>query len=804
MDWRRPATIERNTKWYTDRQEAVRVLMGGIGAGNISIDSAGRMCDFEIFGHPDKGLKLPDTFFSIWSQVEGRESDARVLEAAPKGVNRQALGVPSAELPGLPRFDSAKFACRYPFVEFELIKKGFPLRIEGEAFTPFIPLDADRSAMPAFRMRYKVTNLAERPAQVSICGTLPNVAGFTGFDGFERFNQEGEPFNTRVDQGGLTGIVFGVGGLAEDHLTRGNLALMTDAPGVTVKPHWQFGGWWDGAEEFWQDFRADGELSPDVSTDSIGSNIASASKNRYIGSVASKQTIAPGETKCYDFYISWYFPNRYGWWPNGHKVFEKKPDDLMVWQNYFTTLWPDALGVCADFHKNREELEGLSRDFSDALYGSTLDADVIESLVSAIAVLRSPTCFRIADGHFYGWEGCFDHAGSCPGTCTHVWNYAQAVAFLFPELEQSARRGEFLEETDATGKMAFRAETLLMGKPFDMLPATDGQLGSILRVYREWIISGDDGFLRELWPKVKLSMDFSIKTWDSDGDYVLDDQQHNTYDIEFYGINSLTNSILYAALAACVKMAEYLGEEDIAEKWRTGLEKGAAKMDEMLWNGEYYIQAISDEDLNKYRYQYGKGCLTDQLLGQQLAHVYGLGYILPEEHVRSAVASIYKYNFRESLEEHHSVQRGYAYQDEGGLLACSWPHGGRPKQPFVYSDEIWTGMEYHVATHLIYEGMVPEALDIIHALRGRYDGNRRAPLNEVECGFHYARSMAAWGLLIALSGYRYDMTKDEISFDPKVSQADFSCFYSHGEAWGVYAQQGGQGGRITELYRRKK
>ena len=310
--------------------------------------------------------------------------------------------------------------------------------------------------------------------------------------------------------------------------------------------------------------------------------------------------------------------------------------------------------------------------------------------------------------------------------------------------------------------MAFRAKRLLDGAKWDMLPATDGQLGCILRVYREWKLSGDDAFLKEVWEKMVTAMEFSIRTWDQDGDFVLEAQQHNTYDIEFYGTNSLTNSIFFAALAAASEMAAYLGDAERVELWKQGLEKGSAKMDQLLFNGSYYEQRM-DEDIDKYKYQYGTGCLADQLLGQELAHVYGLGYVLPQEHVKSAVYEIYKNNFLE--------------------------------QPFVYSDEVWTGIEYQVATHLIYEGYVDEAMDIVHGIRRRYDGKRRSPYNEIECGNHYARSMAAWGLLVALSGYQCDLTKESVTFAPRVDEKDFCCFYSNGKSWGIYKD-----GEMTALY----
>jgi len=375
-----------------------------------------------------------------------------------------------------------------------------------------------------------------------------------------------------------------------------------------------------------------------------------------------------------------------------------------------------------------------------------------------------------------------------------VWNYTQTMAFLFPELEHSMRRTEFLVETDERGSMAFRAMQVYGMERHDALPATDGQLGAIVRLYRDWKFSGDDALLKQVWEKASLALDFAFSYWDTDGDFVLDSQQHNTYDIEFYGPNSLCNSIFFAALKAGAKMAEYLGDTARAKKYREALANGSAKMDELLWGGEYYIQAV--DDVNKYQYQYGKGCLSDQLLGQQLAHVSGLGHILPQEHVRKAVYSIYKYNFLADMSNHHNVQRTYAVGDEKGLLLCTWPNGGRPRFPFVYSDEVWTGIEYQVASHLIYEGFTDEGLTLVKAVRERFDGYRRNPWNEIECGNHYARSMASWALLTALSGYKFDLVKGEISFDPVINADDFSCFFSTGKEWGIYRQKRDRDGKL--------
>ena len=411
---------------------------------------------------------------------------------------------------------------------------------------------------------------------------------------------------------------------------------------------------------------------------------------------------------------------------------------------------------------------------------------MIDALASNITVIRSPTCFRLPDGTFASWEGCHDSSGCCEGSCTHVWNYTQTLAFLFPELERTMRRVEFNVETDADGSMAFRARRILGLPKWEMLPATDGQLGAVVRLYRDWKLCGDSDFLRSIWKNAARALDFAFTHWDSDGDAVLDSEQHNTYDIEFYGPNSLTGSIFYAALKAGAEMASAMGDEERSARYSRALDAGSRLMDSLLWNGEYYMQNLPD--VNAFRYQYGQGCLSDQLLGQCLAHVAGLGYVLPSEHVRSAMKAVYQHNFVKDLRGRANVQRTYVLDGESGLLLCTWPRGGRPRLPFVYCDEVWTGIEYQVATHLIYEGFIEEGLRIVEAVRERHDGVRRNPWNEVECGHHYVRSLASWGLLPALSGFRYDMVRKRISFSPVISAGDFSCFFSTASAWGVYHQ----------------
>ncbi|WP_431278989.1 GH116 family glycosyl hydrolase [Leifsonia poae] len=454
-------------------------------------------------------------------------------------------------------------------------------------------------------------------------------------------------------------------------------------------------------------------------------------------------------------------------------------------RNHYATAFEDAWAAARHLTLNLTELEAATRAFHATMFDGTLPAEVVDATMSTLVAARSTTCFRLEGGLFAAWEGSFDHSGSCEGTCTHVWNYAQSLAHLFPELERSARRTEFLHETRDDGRMNFRANSVFGNEPWDFHPAVDGQLGAVVRLYREWRFSGDDELLAELWPAAKRAVEFAFAEWDSDGDGVLDSRQHNTYDIEFYGANSLANSMFFAALAAASRIAERVGDHETAARFQDAATRGAERMDALLFNGEYYEQRLDDVDT--HRYQYGTGCLSDQVFGQLLAHVAGLGHILPPEHTWSAVKAIHEHNFRHDLTRHASVQRTYALNGEAGLVLCSWPRGGRPRIPFVYSDEVWTGIEYQVATHLVYEGLAEEGLEIVRAVRDRHDGIRRNPWNEVECGNHYARSLASWGLVLALTGVDYDASAGRLAFAPH-RQAfrgdDLRTVFTTGTGWG--------------------
>jgi hypothetical protein len=262
------------------------------------------------------------------------------------------------------------------------------------------------------------------------------------------------------------------------------------------------------------------------------------------------------------------------------------------------------------------------------------------------------------------------------------------------------------------------------------------------------------------------------------------------------------------ALRAGEEMARAVGDDAAAREYRKLFERGSEWTDKHLFNGQYYEQRVEpkahlpwpdhlremaerhgrDDKFPWPKWQYGKGCISDQLIGQWYAEMLGLGYVYRRGNVRKALQSVFKYNWRADLSDHPCLLRIYALNDEAGLLIGTWPKGERPGYAFYFADEVWCGIEYQVASHLIYEGMVEEGLAIVKGVRDRYDGERRNPWDEFECGHHYARSLASYAVLLALSGFRYSAPEKRMGFEPRVSADDFACFSSVASGWGLYEQ----------------
>lgn len=490
--------------------------------------------------------------------------------------------------------------------------------------------------------------------------------------------------------------------------------------------------------------------------------------------------------------------------------------DEPFYQPWYSCAFKNIGEVTDYWKKNYNWLREESALFRDAFYDTTLPPEVVEAVAANLTILKSPTMLRQCNGRLWNWEGCSDGSGCCAGSCTHVWNYAQALPHLFPDLERTLRQTEFCDSQNAAGHQTFRAALPIRPVDHSFNAAADGQLGGIMKVYRDWRILGDPAWLRELWPRVRQSLDYCIATWDPRGHGVLEEPHHNTYDIEFWGPDGHCSGFYLGALAAAVEMGAYLGED--VTRYRELLGRGRAFLEGKLYNGEYFFQRVQTDGLNaKFspidasasgpgydaiiaalntqgpKYQYGTGCLSDVVLGFWMARVCGYEPdVVDAAKVRRSLESIYKYNLRRDLSDHANPQRPtYGMGHEGGLLLCTWPRGGALALPFVYSDEVWTGIEYQAASHMMMAGLVDQGLEVVRLARQRYDGRVRNPFDEYECGHWYARAMSSYALLQGLTGVRYDAVDRTLYIDSRVGK-DFRTFLSTATGFGTVGLKNGR------------
>jgi len=407
---------------------------------------------------------------------------------------------------------------------------------------------------------------------------------------------------------------------------------------------------------------------------------------------------------------------------------------------------------------------------------------LLDRLNSTTSTLATETCHWRANGRFWAWEG----VGCCHGTCGHVWNYAHTLARLFPQLERSVR-----EMQDFNPAAGFNAETGAIGFRGEGWRgwAGDSQGGYVLKAYREHVMSADSTFLKRHWQRIRKALEFLIGQ-DGNDDGLIEGRQHNTYDIDFYGPNAMIGSLYLAALKAGGEMAREMGDGPFAARCGKIFDSGQKLSVKKLFNGEYFIQQV---DLAKHaRHQYGPGCLADQLFGQGWAHQLALGYVYSRQPVLRTLKSIWRYNWAPDIaaqNRSHKPERWFARNGEAGLFTCTWPHSPHLPQGVRYKNEIWTGIEYQVAGHMAWEGMVTEALAICRGVHDRYHPSKHNPWNEVECGDHYARGMASWGVLIGLSGFELHGPAGRIGFAPRITPGDFRCVFTAPEGWGTISQK---------------
>ncbi len=763
-----PALFARGqpTVYQGKHLEAIRFTVGGIGAGSIQMDGKARLAGWHIFNN-FRQATVPHSFFAVRVAAGG--------PAVVRALQTEAVG------PFAPMKELA-LRGEYPLAWYTFSDPAVGVKLSLEAFNPLVPLCVRDSAMPCAIFQLSAENPTEHPVEVAFLAAQQNAVGFQADRPIEgrRYPGYGGNCNSVLRRGKTAVLWMRAHGPASAP-GQGDMALAVVADRVTARAAW------DTLEALAEDF-ADGTLAGPAAAG------PSPPGQTLDGAVAAGFTLAPGERRMVPFVLAWYFPNvRHGtdaWHASG---------------NWYQNHWPGALAVAEEVAGRLDELAGATRLFHDALYATNLPWWMLDRISSQLAVLRSPTCFWGKDGYFGGWEGCGTQGGCCHGNCNHVWHYAQAHARLFPEIARQMRAQEFRYQ---------KPDGAIPHRQFDSHPAFDGQCGAVLNSYREHLMSPDRRWLDQHWPNIRKVMDYTIATWDKDEDGVLAGPQWNTLDGALGGSSSWLGSLYLAALSAAEKMALLEGDRQAADRYAAIRRRGAENQDRTLFNGEYYIQIPDPEP----REDYGTGCAIDQVLGQWWAHQLDLGWLYPPEHVQSALRSVFKYNFRATMEGLRQVPRKFVDDQDPATQMITWPKGQRPAKGTRYADEAMTGFEYAAAAAMIQAGLVREGFATARAVGLRYDGRLRTgltpgdfaswgysgnPFGDDECGKFYARAMSAWSLLLAAQGFVYDGPAGRIGFRPVWRPEEHTSFFCGAEGFGVFTQRRSAGQQSEEVALRR-
>lgn len=750
----------------------ISMPVGGIGAGCVGLAGNGGFTDWEVNG-PGKGVLNQFTHFA----VKAENSNGVVAKVLMGDHKRDLIGTyardrhqhhgfgygpDSGTMAGFPHFENAVFEGAFPWAKVSFDDPAFPGKPTLAAWSSFIPMNADDSSLPCAFYEVEIKNTSSEKTAYTIAYTLGSM--------FKN------GVNAAVPAAGTTGISISEG--------ENGMFALCDAPEAHVQPSWFRGSWFDGPTVYWNEFTSAKPLM----------ERSYAEPGMSPGVIETRFELEPSESRRINFVLSWYYPTQINDWDR---------DGETSWKKWYATKFTSARDAAEYAMQHRARLKRGTLAFRDALYSCTIPDFALDAAGAALSTLVTPVCLRLTDGSFWAWEGEQELTGSCEGTCQHVWNYAYALPYLFPDLEKSVRRMERDHSQWDDGRISFRLRLPAGRGEGWKMPCVDGQMGYILKIYREWKYTGDENWLSEMWDSAKKAIAFAwldtdVK-WDPDKDGIIDGRQHHTLDMELFGPNAWLEGFYLAALKAMAEMAAHMGEDN--SEYLRMFENGRKFLNSELFNGEYYYQKVDltdksqldrfenagnywNDEAGEIKYQIGDGLIIDQCLAQWHANLMGLGQIYDKARLRTAMESLYRYNFKPAMRDFCNPCRVFSLGGEAGTVMCEYPETAfKPAIPVPYCQETMTGFEYAAASLMLQEGLTDKAEDMIRAVRDRYDGMKRNPWNEIECGNNYSRAMAAFSFVTAYAGFTCDAVKGEMHFKP-LSEGGMSTMWFMGNAWG--------------------
>ncbi len=785
------------------KTEKIFYPVGGLGAGNFFVDGSGRISCFSI-GHKPKLYDTPSLFEKVIRKdifasvvLKDMPESFKVIEGQVNKEklyydNQYGVGVQHTNL-GLPRFENSTFEEQFPTARVTMWEKDYPLVCCAEFTSPFIPTNSFDSSLPIAFINYTLENTTEK----KISGVFYfSAMNFLAFD---------EKASVTKNNNG-----FIVGQKANDdyEFKTGYVSIQVENDNANINTALFRGGWCDPLSMLVRDMQ-EGTCQE--------KKLKDGAENSPGGSIAIPFSLNPNEKISYPLIISWFVPfstlkidDTFNVSFHDEKLPIKNYKKEDYYRPWYSSQFKSILDISNYAIENKDRLLADTACFSNAFYNQKLPKEIIQSVATNLTILKSPTLLRQYDGKLWGWEGSGEDRGSCPGSCDHVYNYATALAHLFPDLERTLRETNYNFNQTEDGRQTFRALIPIRKiEKHTFFPACDGMLGNIIKLYRDFIICGDISFLEKYYSRAKQSLDFSIEEWDPNELGALLEPHHNTFDIEFFGADGMCTSFYLGALTAFIEICKILKKP--FDKYQMLANKSLQYMEKEMYNGEYFrqifqwdkinaepnelpvlaeINGIVSEDTHEMvknygpKYQYGEGCLSDGIIGEYVSQFSFINTSLDSKMIQSNLNAIYKNNFKSSHINHVNPQRAtYLYNKEGGLLCCTWKEGERPMLPFPYSDEVWTGVEYQVASHMLSHGLITQALEILKTTRKRYNGEHRNPFNEIECGNWYIRALSSYSLLEGYTGVRFDGYSKTLYVRPKHNKK-FTSFLSTNTGYG--------------------
>lgn len=762
---------------YTKAKNELRYIgmpAGGLHTGTVYLGGDGRLWLWSIFNDEREGID-PKTV--LWNdgvserQIHNRDgasyvepalaANHRVLDQGfailvETGGKTQVLQLKEDD------WEEVSFEATYPVATVRYRHRSFPVEVALRAGGIFIPLDADNSGMPATVFDISIKNISGQPVVAAVAGWLENGARkITAKKG------EGEKLNTAYNGIGYTKILSSFQPVDEtvDRPDHGSTCILYLGNGAIANTN---ASPWPVQEGF---FTAHNEKATAKAEEKLVASLASP-----------QQQLAADQTLQAQFVLTWHF---------NHPLKRVGKLKEAAAGYHYASRFADAAAVADYIAPQFKILWGHTLRWHETYYDATLPYWFLERTFLNIGTLATANTYRFANGRFWGWEG----VNACEGTCTHVWQYAQAMGRIFPSLESDTRqRTDLGIAMQEDGGIIFRAE-------YESRPAIDGQAGTILRIYREHQMSANDQFLRQNWTQIKKAVSFMLAQ-DKNGDGMTDTPMENTLDAVWEGEIAWIVGLCIAAARAGEYMAREMKDNDFATRCKEYVTKGCSNMSKHLFNGEYFIHR-PDQIQGRTKLGSYNTCHIDQVYGQSWAFQAGLGRLWDQEQTRTALRSLWKYNFTTDVGPYiktHLGGRPYALEGEGGMIMNSNPHnepkpyGENASWQLGYFHECMSGFEHQVASHMMAEEMTDEALVLTHAIHDRYHAAKRNPFNEIECSDHYARAMASYGTFITACGFEYHGPKGYLRFAPAWGRAQFKAPFTAAEGWGTFQQQADKNG----------